>query len=652
MMIQKIAVFSKPTKIFLQVVVDFVCIIAAYLFSLLLRFGGVIPSNTIMIFMEAILPITAVYIAFFYLFSLYRSMWETASVDEMIKTSLASTISTVVVMAVMSQFQAHLPLSVYIAGGVLVIMFTGYSRLNYRIFRRVARTFSRCEYKRAMIIGAGETGALVTRQLFESTVFKMKPVVIIDDNNHKRGTTIRGVSVAGDRNDIIRLVKKYQVDVIIFCVSSATDAQRQEILKICFETECEVKTVPGMEELLASSKSTMIRDIHMSDLLPRPEVTLDIQGISDYIKDACILVTGGGGSIGSELCRQIAAFSPRELVIFDIYENNAYDLLQHMKRKFPGCNVVVEIGSVRDIKGLEKMFKKHLPDIVFHAAAHKHVPLMETNPEEAVKNNVFGTWNTAQMADKYGVKRFVLISTDKAVKPSNIMGATKRLAEHVISYMNSYSQTKFVAVRFGNVMGSNGSVIPLFKKQISHGGPVTVTHKEITRFFMTIPEAARLVLQAGSIAQDAEIFILDMGKPVRIDDVARTMIRLSGYRPDVDIKVEYTGLRPGEKLHEELFLEAERAEKTKLPGIYVGHAMHPSPEATRENLDWLLLQLNTDADIQKCLMKILHTYQPLVDEGKEREPADPILQPDTADISNPCITVPLTLRELTYSEPL
>jgi len=648
----KVLSVNKHSKVILQILVDILSVFAAYICSLLLRFGGFIPSDMLGVFLKTILPIAAIYVVVFYAFTLYNSLWVSAGIDELVWTVVASTLATLSSFIIMSIFAIPLPISIYIAAGLLVMMLAGFSRIGYRILRRVNRRISRSEYKRTMIIGAGETGTQVIQQLTESQSIMLQPMVIVDDDRRKHGERIRGVCVAGDRNNIAGLVEKYHIDVIIFCISSASAAQKREILQICFETQCEVKTVPGMKELFYPAKSAMIRDIQMSDLLPRPEVKLDMPGIREYISGSSILVTGGGGSIGSELCRQIAVFAPRELIVFDIYENNAFDLQQQMKYRFPDCRVTIEIGSVRDIKRLEQVFSKYHPDVVFHAAAHKHVPLMEANPEEAVKNNVFGTWNTAQMADKYCAKRFVLISTDKAVKPSNIMGATKRLAELVVSYMNSFSSTKFVAVRFGNVLGSNGSVIPLFQKQISHKGPVTVTHRDMTRFFMTIPEAAMLVLQAGSIAHEAEILILDMGQPVRIDEVARNMIRMSGNRPDIDIKIEYTGLRPGEKLHEELFLDEEKAERTKLSGIYVGHAMHPAPEETRENLEWLLTQLNTDADIQKCLMKILRTYKPLVDEGKEEpiyeiEPQPLVIEDQIEDRAEMYTDHMLQMREMT-----
>ena len=601
----------KTTKILIQVTVDAACVFLAYFSSLLLRFGADIPSDIWNLFKITLIPIILIYFIIFYAFSLYRSFWETASIDELIKIVIAIIVATGISYFGMLIAGRTLPQSIYIAGGLVLILMIGYTRVSYRIMRRMTRVFSTEKLERAMIIGAGETGDLVVRQLLESRELRMKPVVIIDDNPNRLNTFIRGIRVAGNRQDIKRLAEKHKVDAIIFCVPSAKGTERREILQLCSETLCSVKTVPSMNEIIHHGQAMQLRKIEMSDLLSRPEIEISAPGIREYITGACVLVTGGGGSIGSELCRQIAIFIPSTLVVFDIYENNVYELQLEMLRRFPGLKIVVEIGSVRDTRRLEEVFKKHRPDVVFHAAAHKHVPLMEDSPMEAVKNNVFGTLNTARTADLFGVKRFVLISTDKAVHPSSVMGATKRMAEHVIQYMNSFSATKFVAVRFGNVLGSHGSVIPLFKKQIEHGGPVTVTHKDITRYFMTIPEASRLVLQAGSMANSGEIFILDMGEPIRIEDVARMLIRLSGYQPDVDIKIEYTGLRPGEKLYEELFLDEERTEQTTAGGILIGLAQHPTPEETLTNLKWLWEQIESGADIKACLQKILVTYRPI-----------------------------------------
>jgi len=619
MILEKFTSLHKSVKVFIQVAVDMVCIFASYIGSLLMQYGINIPNPTMTLFSRTIIPIVLIYVAFFFAFALYRSFWQRASLDELIMSVAATACATIAIYFVMYAVKQVMPQSIYIAGGLIIIILTSFSRLNYRIIRRLLHGISLAKGERVMIFGAGEVGEMVIRQLLESKDSDMRPVIIVDDDKSKLNGHIQGIKIVGSRYDIPMLAKKYEIDVIIYCVPSASSVKKREILKLCAESNCKIKTVPSLKEFINDGQITHLRQINMSDLLPRPETQIDAPGIKDYITDGCVLVTGGGGSIGSELCRQIALFAPRRLVIFDIYENNAYELLIEMQQRFPEIEIIVEIGSVRDERRMEDIFSIHRPDVVFHAAAHKHVPLMEGSPAEAVKNNVFGTLNTARAADKFGVKRFVLISTDKAVYPSSVMGATKRIAENVIHYMNSFSQTKFVAVRFGNVLGSNGSVIPLFQRQIEQGGPVTVTHKDITRYFMTIPEAARLLLQAGSLAHKGDTFILDMGEPVHIDEIARMMIRLAGFRPDIDIKIEYTGLRPGEKLYEELFMDEEQTDNTAAKGIFVGLAQHPSPEETKHNLDWLWEQVEKNADIQECLQVILKTYHPAQIEVKSRK---------------------------------
>jgi FlaA1/EpsC-like NDP-sugar epimerase len=604
--------YPKWLKITFQLIFDILSIIIAYFGSLLLRFGAKVPESNITTFLETIIPVILIYLLCFKLFGLYKSLWETASIDELIKVCLSSICGAIAVALLMALIGQNYPISVHFAGFGITMVLAGYTRLAYRVIRRIRHRFCAADMKKAMIIGAGDMADSVIRQLQENQTSGFCPAVIIDDDRNKRNTFIRGIKVAGNRYDIARLATECKIDVIVFCIPSATPKDKKDILNICAKTACEVKTVPGLDEIFTSGQLVPFRKIEMTDLLTRPEITADDATIRDYITDRTILVTGGGGSFGSELCRQIALFHPAKLVIFDIYENTTYELQMQLEKRYPLLKIMVEIGSVRDEKRLDDIFSRYKPDVVFHAAAHKHVPLMENSPAEAVKNNVYGTLNTARAADRYGVKRFVLISTDKAVHPSSVMGATKRMAEHVIQYMNSFSKTQFVAVRFGNVLGSHGSVIPLFRKQIEEGGPVTVTHKDITRFFMTIPEASRLVLQAGNLAHKGEIFILDMGEPVRIDDMARTLIRLSGYEPDVDIQVVYTGLRPGEKLYEELFLDEEMTEKTEAGGIMVGRAHHPAPEVTRDNLDWLRDQIDAGADVRACLQKILPTYHPLL----------------------------------------
>lgn len=471
-----------------------------------------------------------------------------------------------------------------------------------------------------MIIGAGETGSMIIKEMKSAPETSGIPVVAIDDNRAKRGSRIHGVKVVGGRESIIRAAARYNVDQILLAIPTSKKKDLQEILQICSKTGCQLKTVPEYSEVLENGVDTQsIRDVEITDLLGRDEITLDVDEICGYLKDKTVLVTGGGGSIGSELCRQIALFNPKKIIIFDIYENNAYDLQNELLMRFKRLNLEVLIGSVRDAVRVNHVFEVCRPDVVFHAAAHKHVPLMELSPGEAVKNNVFGTLNVAKAADKYGVKRMVLISTDKAVNPTNVMGATKRICELIIQYFSRHSKTDFVAVRFGNVLGSNGSVIPLFKKQIASGGPVTVTHPDIIRYFMTIPEAARLVLQAGGMAKGGEIFVLDMGQPVKIADLARNLIRLSGYEPDVDIKIVYTGLRPGEKLYEELLLDSEGGcAKTSHELIYIGTPIPFSEETFLSELDTLRHCAGVD---NVRMMEIIHHLVPTYTGHAEKSDA-------------------------------
>ena len=461
-----------------------------------------------------------------------------------------------------------------------------------------------------MIVGAGDAGTLVLKELVSSRMTEGKAVCFVDDDKNKIGKILNGVPVAGNRWDIPQLVKKYEVDEIYITMPTAPAKNRKEIIEICRETDCEVKILPGIYQLLNGEVVTdRLRSVEIEDLLGRDPVRVDLDEIMNYVQGQTILVTGGGGSIGSELCRQIAKHNPKQLIIFDIYENNAYDIQMELKETHPELNLVVLIGSVRNTHRIESVFEKYRPDIVYHAAAHKHVPLMEDSPNEAVKNNVFGTYKTARAADKYGTKRFVLISTDKAVNPTNIMGATKRICEMIIQMMNARSKTDFVAVRFGNVLGSNGSVIPLFKKQIEQGGPVTVTHPDIIRYFMTIPEAVSLVLQAGAYAKGGEIFVLDMGEPVKILDLAKNLIRLSGYVPNEDIMIEFTGLRPGEKLYEELLMNEEGLQETANKLIHIGRPIEFDTDKFERQLRELYSVANRDSDnIKDVVQQIVPTY--------------------------------------------
>ncbi len=463
-----------------------------------------------------------------------------------------------------------------------------------------------------MIIGAGNAASMIINELRDNKVNNCKFKCAIDDDPAKKNTYILGIKVYGDRNSIIEAAEKFQIDTILFAIPSCDNKEKVEILNICKETGCELKIVPSIYQMMNSGEkgiSKKIRKVQIEDLLGREPISLDINRIIDYVAGRTVLVTGGGGTIGSELCRQIAEHDPKRLVIFDIYENNAYDIQNELRRRYPELDLVTLIGSVRDSKRLESVFKTYRPDIVYHAAAHKHVPLMEDSPNEAIKNNVFGTLKTAQCADKYGAKKFVLISTDKAVNPTNIMGASKRMCEMIIQSYNKRSETEFVAVRFGNVLGSNGSVIPLFKKQIEAGGPVTVTDPDIIRYFMTIPEAVTLVLQAGASAKGGEIFVLDMGKPVKILTLAENLIRLSGFTPHKDIKIEFIGLRPGEKLYEEMLMAEEGLKETENKLIHIGQPIEFDENEFFTALDDLRKAMYDDSvDMRAIVSDIVPTY--------------------------------------------
>ncbi|MGN1319051.1 MAG: polysaccharide biosynthesis protein, partial [Lachnospirales bacterium] len=469
--------------------------------------------------------------------------------------------------------------------------------------------------KRVLIVGAGYAGYNVVRSIInrEKGYEGRTPVIVVDDDPLKNNTNIMGIRVTHNTANIPRLAQEYEIDEIVVAIPSANNVQTKRIMDFCTKTNCSLKMIPPMSDI-SSGSYQVLRDVNITDLLFRDEVQLDIESISEYIMDKTILVTGGGGSIGSELCRQIAKFYPKELIIFDIYENNAYELYSELKNKYEDkLNIIVRIGSIRDINSIERVFEEYKPQVVFHAAAHKHVPLMEYVPGEAVKNNVFGTLNVAKCADKYGCDRFVLLSTDKAVNPTNIMGATKRITELIIQHLSSVSKTKYVAVRFGNVLGSNGSVIPLFQKQIKSGGPVTVTHPDITRFFMTIPEASRLVLQAAALGTSGKIFVLDMGEPVKIDELARNLIKLSGFIPDKDIKIEYTGLRPGEKLYEELIMDEEKGRAKKAFGdkIFVTEPISLDYNKFEKQLEKLKkAAFNEPSKVSEIIKEILPNFNP------------------------------------------
>lgn len=555
---------------------------------------------------------TLLSLAVFVPMKLYTSLWEYASVDELIHIILAALLVCAVEM--LGQFVGiiqGLPMSFPLLNALFLVCFISVVRFSYRFIRGVRHnTKKNDQQKRTMLIGAGDAGMLVLREFQNSENSQNRVVCIVDDDPLKHGKYLRNVKVSGGRKDIIRLAETMHIEEIVYAIPAARVQDRKEILKICQSTGCKMKIMPGISQLANGEVSIQkIREVDILDLLGRDSVQVDLAQIADYLSEKTVLVTGGGGSIGSELCRQIADHTPKQLIIFDIYENNAYEIQQELKRAHPELNLVTLIGSVRDTERINMVFATYHPQIVFHAAAHKHVPLMEDSPNEAIKNNVFGTYHVAQAADRFGAETFVLISTDKAVNPTNIMGASKRMCEMIVQMMANRSKTKFVAVRFGNVLGSNGSVIPLFKKQIEEGGPVTVTHPDIIRYFMTIPEAVSLVLQAGTYADRGEIFVLDMGEPVKIDDLARNLIRLSGFEPDVDIEVKYTGLRPGEKLYEEMLMNEEGLRSTANNLIHIGKPLEIDEALLESRLTALETEAENNSDaICDMVEKIVPTY--------------------------------------------
>ena len=604
-------------RIFL-VITDIILINGSVFLSLIMRFEiniASVPEEYIQKYIVNVIPFTIVTLIIFWCFRMYHSLWQYASIAELYKIVEACVVAELAHLCVTSFMGWMLPRSCYFTSGVFLIVAMSASRFMYRLLRQLINEYRHTsEQLKIMIIGAGEATSVLMREISNSRYLdNSKVVCIIDDDLGKVGKYIRGVKIVGTRDHIKEYARYYDIDEIIFAIPSASTKDKREILNICKETSCNLKILPGVYQMVDGEINIKdLRNVDVLDLLGRDPVKVDIESIMDYVKDKTVLVTGGGGSIGSELCSQLVSHKPKCLIIFDIYENNAYDIQQELKIKYPDANVVTLIGSIRNTSRLESVFEQYKPDIVYHAAAHKHVPLMEVSPNEAIKNNVVGTWNVAKMADKYGVKKFVMISTDKAVNPTNVMGATKRICEMIIQSFNEKSKTDFVAVRFGNVLGSNGSVIPLFKRQIEAGGPVTVTHPDIIRYFMTIPEAVSLVLQAGAYAKGGEIFILDMGEPVKIDDLAKNLIRLSGYTLGVDMEIKYTGLRPGEKLYEELLMNEEGMQDTDNKLIHIGRPIEFDKEHFYEKLEELkeMAYAEDSADIRKKIMEVVDTYHP------------------------------------------
>lgn len=602
------------------VVADVIMINLAFVLAFIIRFDGhlhiAVAQSYIPVYLSNAVTITLIKVSIFYVFGLYKNLWRYASIEEMLQIVTTSFVANTGIVSYMFIMEQRLPRSIYILTFILDILLIGLIRFSFRALRLIKENGvyglgAKKDMKRVMIIGAGQAGSMVIKELKNHEHLNSKPVAIIDDDDLKQGARINGVPVLGDRHHIKRVAEAQKIDEIIIAIPSSSKKEIREIVEECSKTKCKLKIVPGIYELIDGQVSIKkIRDVDIEDLLGRDPVNLDMQEISKYLNNKVVLVTGGGGSIGSELCRQIASFGPRRLIVLDNYENNAYDVQNELRRRYPHLDLIVEIASIREKSRMQEVFARHLPQIVFHAAAHKHVPLMEYNPQEAIKNNIFGTKNVADCAHEYGVERFVMISTDKAVNPTNIMGATKRVAEMIIQSMDTTSDTEFVAVRFGNVLGSNGSVIPLFKRQIAEGGPVTVTHEEVTRYFMTIPEAVQLVMQAGAMAKGGEIFILDMGDPVKIIDLARNLIKLSGFEPDIDIPIEITGLRPGEKLFEELLMEEEGLTATKHNKIFIGKPFFTDMRLLQRELDILReLLLNNSGEVKEYIEKMVPTYK-------------------------------------------
>ena len=630
---------------------DYIAIVGSYFIALWLRFDGVysaIPARYLQPYITFCFPFALLCVVFFTFFRMYNSMWRYANFAELVRITIASIGTSVLHTIGITILVARMPLSYYLIGAVVQLFLIVAVRFAYRflqIVRKRRHDRKAKDYKRVMLIGAGSAGQMILRDLAQAKEVTDKVVCIIDDNPNKWNRYMDGIPVVGGRDDILYAAEKYHVDKIFLTMPSATAEQKRDILNICNETGCELKQLPGMYQFVLDQISvTSMKKVSVEDLLGRETIKTDLSEVYAFITGKTVLVTGGGGSIGSELCRQIAAHDPKQLIIFDVYENNAYGIQLELKKKYPELNLVTLIGSVRDSRRIFQVFEEYKPQIVYHAAAHKHVPLMEDSPCEAIKNNAIGTYKTAYAAMVHGCERFVLISTDKAVNPTNIMGASKRLCEMIIQSFDHLIRegraadipqlfthvgfenadkdgtgsvfknikTEFVAVRFGNVLGSNGSVIPLFRKQIEAGGPVTVTHPDIIRYFMTIPEAVSLVMQAGTYARGGEIFVLDMGSPVKIDTLARNMIKLSGFKPDVDIKIEYTGLRPGEKLYEEKLMAEEGLQKTRNDLIHIGKPIPFDEEQFLNQLANLMdaAYSNKENDIRSLVMGIVSTYKP------------------------------------------
>ncbi len=599
---------------------DICAVFAASMLALLIRFDFnffAIPVQFVENVWKAYPAIAVITILVFWIFRLYSSIWSFAGAIETMYVFSGCVIVSILnmILLLLSHPETGFPVprSYYALFGIFLLGLIFVSRYMYRGLRALRNMRRDAEYTRnVLVIGAGEAGDALIKEIKNSRYLKKRVVGVIDDNRSKKGRFIHGVKIVGDRDDIIEKCQDLHVHEIIIALPSVSPKKKKAILDICKETGCELKNLPGIYQLVNGDVSvSKLKDVDVNDLLGREPVEVDLDSIMEYVRNKVIMVTGGGGSIGSELCRQIASHHPKRLVIVDIYENSTYDVQNELKAKYPEMDMVVLIASVRNTNRMNSIFETYRPEIVYHAAAHKHVPLMEDSPNEAIKNNVIGTWKMAEAANRYHVKRFVMISTDKAVNPTNIMGASKRICEMIIQTYNKRSDTEYVAVRFGNVLGSNGSVIPLFKKQIERGGPVTVTDPEIIRYFMTIPEAVSLVLQAGAYAKGGEIFVLDMGEPVKILDLAKNLILLSGHKPNDDIPIVFTGLRPGEKLYEEMLMEEEGLQSTANKMIHIGRPIEMDEEKFMEQLEELKeYVVKEPEDIREWVKRIVPTYHP------------------------------------------
>ncbi|WP_035771375.1 polysaccharide biosynthesis protein [Butyrivibrio sp. FCS006] len=624
------------------IIYDILSVIMASYVSLLMRYEfkfSAIPEHFLTP-VTRFLPINIIItLAIFYLFKMYDSLWAYAGEREMQNLVMACTLSGVINAIGLQFFKSDkqpVPQSCYFLYTFLLITIIFASRFSYRFLRsRKHMAENRNNSKAVMIIGAGEAANIIIKDILTSNYSTMSIKCIIDDDSNKWGKYIQGIRVVGGREKIEECADLYDIDEIIVAIPSVSRAELKKILDICKNTNCKLRSLPGMYQLVNGEVNvSRLRDVEVEDLLGRDPISVDIDSIAGYVKGKVVLVTGGGGSIGSELCRQIADHNPKTLIIVDIYENNAYEIQQELKYKYPDMNLVVLIASVRNTLRINKIFEKYKPDIVYHAAAHKHVPLMEDSPNEAIKNNVFGTWKTAMAAASNGCKKFVMISTDKAVNPTNIMGASKRICEMIVQTFNKHYDTEFVAVRFGNVLGSNGSVIPLFKKQIAAGGPVTVTDPNIIRYFMTISEAVSLVLQAGAFAKGGEIFVLDMGEPVKILDLAENLIKLSGYKVGEDIRIEFTGLRPGEKLYEEMLMDEEGLQDTANKMIHIGKPIEMDEMRFFSQLEKLNQAAKDESpEIRDIVKEIVETYHPDVHRYTMTRERKEALQKTTEEIN-------------------